>query len=653
MAQMNKRIDSLVSELRKRSVFRTTVAYCVVAWMLLQVADVTFDRLPIPESSMTVLIALVIIGLPITVILAWAYEFTRRGIIRHEDAAEGASRLAFVPFILLLVSVTVAVGVGLYQLSLRFWDPEPLAIAVLPFTNQSDSQDDEYFSDGLTEEIQTLIVRIGEFRVVSLSSTYQLKSTELDYATIARRLDVDIILHGSVRRAADQIRITARLIDGDDGTEIWSEKFDSVLANVFDIQESIARQVAAALEVAMPESADRRLAQLGTRSVEAYDLYLRGLDYLRKPKDAETLQGAKDYIRQAIAIDPQFARAYAAMCESHLALYELSRDSKEFADAERACNRALTRDNAASNVFAALGRLYYSAGQYEESIQEYNRALAVDSKYVDAYIGLGKALVDLDRMTEAEVSLQQAIALDPSYWASFNEMGRFLYSQSRFAEAAEYFLDFARRSEDNATAYNNVGAAYYLAGNLSAAAAAWEQSLRIKPTRSAYSNTGTMYFYLGDYGAAADRFIKASTYAPRDHRLWGNLADAYYYTDGMRLVAIAIYKQAIEFAEERIQVNPLDMETVAILAYFCARIGDADKARQMSANAQTGAPDDMYVQYYTALASAQLGDIDSALVRLERAIDLDYKKDLLRLDPSLGALSDTERFKQLVAKDRR
>ena len=127
-------------------------------------------------------------------------------------------------------------------------------------------------------------------------------------------------------------------------------------------------------------------------------------------------------------------------------------------------------------------------------------------------------------------------------------MGRFLYSQGRFAEAAEYFLDFARRSEDNATAYNNVGAAYYLAGNLSAAAAAWEQSLRIKPTRSAYSNTGTMYFYLGDYGAAADRFIKASIYAPRDHRLWGNLADAYYYTDGMRLVAIAIYKQAIELS---------------------------------------------------------------------------------------------------------
>lgn len=650
---MKQQIGSLVLELRKRSVFRATVAYCVVAWMLLQVADVTFDRLPIPENSMTVLIVLVIIGLPVTVILAWAYEITLRGIVRHDDSHKRASRLAFLPFILLVAGISVAIGIGLYQLSLRFWDPEPQAIAVLPFTNLSDSQDDEYFSDGLSEEIQTLIVRIGEFRVVSLSSTYQLKNTELDYATIARRLDVDIILHGSVRRAADQIRITARLIDGDDGTEIWSEKFDSALANVFNIQESIARKVARALEVAMPESADRRLAQLGTRSVEAYDLYLRGLDYLRKPKESQTLRRAKDYIRQAIAIDPQFARAYAAMCDSHLALYELSRDSTEFADGERACNRALTRDNGASNVLAALGHLYYSAGQYEESIQQYNRALAVDAKYVDAHIGLGKALIELDRMAEAEASLQQAIALEPSYWASFNEMGRFLYSQGRFSEAAEYFLDFARRSENSATAYNNVGAAYYLAGNLSAAAQAWEQSLRIKPTRSAYSNTGTMYFYLGEYATAADRFIKASNYAPRDHRLWGNLADAYYFTDGMRHVAIAIYKQAIEFAEERIEVNPADMETVAILAYFYARIGEDEKAKKMSARAQSGAPDDMYIQYYTALASAQLGDIDNALDRVERAINLDYKKDLLRLDPGLSALSDTAQFKELIASDRR
>ncbi|MGB5720828.1 MAG: tetratricopeptide repeat protein, partial [Woeseiaceae bacterium] len=202
-------------------------------------------------------------------------------------------------------------------------------------------------------------------------------------------------------------------------------------------------------------------------------------------------------------------------------------------------------------------------------------------------------------------------------------------------------------------AYNNLGAAYYLAGNLSAAAEAWDRSLAIKPTRSAYSNTGTMYFYLGDYETAAERFIQAADFAPRDHRPWGNLADAFYFTDSKRHVATVIYKQAIEFAEERIQVNPLDMETIAMSAHYFARSGNDEKARQRIATAQAGAPEDIYVQYYSALVAAQLGDTDDALAHIERAIALDYKKELLRVDPGLSSLSGLKEFRQLVAEDGR
>ncbi len=647
---MKQRIKDLISELRSRSVFRATVAYCVVTWMLLQVADVTFDRLPFPEGSMTVLIVLAIIGLPCTIVLAWAYEITLRGIVRHEQTDGTRSKLAFVPFIVLLVGITAALGYGLYYLSLRIWEPEPQAVAVLPFTNLSESQGAEYFSDGLTQEIQNLIVRLDEFRVVSLSSTYQFKDTTLDYRTIAKRLDVDVILHGSVRRSADRVRITAELIDGDDGTQLWSETFDNELANVFRIQERIARKVAAALDVVVPVSAERRLAHLGTQNVEAYDLYLRGTDYLRKPKDAANLSTAETYIRQAIAIDPQFGGAYAAMCQSHLALYELERDSDRFARAERACHRALTRDSSSSIVHVALGQLYYASGQYDESLREYERAAVVNSKSADAQIGLARALLKLNREAEAEASLQRAIQLDPSYYAGFNAMGNFLFEKGRFAEAAEYFGDFAERTEDNATAFNNLGAAHYFSGNLSAAAEAWDRSLAIKPTRSAFSNTGTMYFYLGDYAKAADRFARGSNYAPRDHRLWGNLADTYYYTDGMRHVADVIYKQAIEFAEERLSVNPSEMDTIAMLGHFYARTGQDDKAREFSESALAGAPEDMYVQYYGALAYAHLGDTDKALDRLRRALELDYQKDLLRLDPGLGSLWEDDRFKQLISK---
>ncbi len=646
---MTGRIRKLVDELRTRSVFRATVAYCVFAWMLLQVADVTFDRLPLPDNAMTVLIVLVIAGLPITIVLAWAYEFTLQGIVRHEVVGGRKPKLAFVPYVVVVAAVTAGVGFSLYQLSLRLWEPDRPAIAVLPLQNLSTLEDTEYFSDGLTEEIRRLIVRLDEFRVVALSPSFDLKDSGLDYPTVARRLGADVLLHGSVRRSGEQVRVNAQLIDGDDGAEIWSESYDRRLADVFAIQESIARQVAGALHVALPVDVEQRLANLGTRNIEAYDLYLRGLDYLRKPQGDEALARAGDYVRQAISIDPQFGKAYAALCEVHLATYEMSRDAGEFAEAEKACYRALTRDATAGDVHIALGRLYYSSGQYSESVQQYQQARQQNFGSAEAYIGLGQALIALNRLDEAEESLQQAIQLDPAYWAGFKEMGDLLFRRGRFLDAAEYYRDFARRAEDDASAYNNLGAAYYLAGDFAAAAEAWDRSLAIKPSRSAYSNTGTMYFYLGDFATASERFARAAAYAPRDHRLWGNLADAYYYTEDMRHVARVVYEQAIEFAEERLGVNPVDNETRAILAHFYSRIGEERKARQLIDEAAAAAPGKMYVQYYAALVYTQLGETDNAMIALRKAVALDYQPLLLRLDPGLDALREDAGFQQLVA----
>jgi TolB-like protein len=337
---VNSRIGNLIQELRNRSVFRAAVVYCVVCWLLLQVADVTFDRLPIPDGAMTVLIVLVIIGLPVTVVLAWAYEITLRGIVRHEETRGGAPRLAFLPFILLVITVSSGLAYGLYYLSLDYGETEPPSLAVLPFVNMSAAEDGDYFSDGLTEEIQSLMVRLNEFRVVALSSTYELKDKSIDIPTIARRLDVGLLLGGSVRRSGDQVRITARLIDGEDGSEIWSDKYDRKLSDIFAIQEDIAREVAAALQIILPVSLERRLANLGTVNVEAYDLYLRATDFLRQPTDEATLAKTEDYIRQAIAIDPNFARPYAAWCEVYLTRYERTRATKNFEDAERTCHRA-------------------------------------------------------------------------------------------------------------------------------------------------------------------------------------------------------------------------------------------------------------------------------------------------------------------------
>ncbi|MEJ2257091.1 MAG: tetratricopeptide repeat protein [Woeseiaceae bacterium] len=645
---MPGRIEDFVSELRSRSVIRALIAYAVVAWMLLQVADVTFDGLPLPDNAMTVLIVLVIVGFPVTGILAWAYEITVKGIVRHEDADTRAPRLAFFQFIAIVAVVTVIAGYGLYYASQNFWEPSRRSIAVLPFINDSGGEDTEYFSDGLTEEVRSIILRLGEFRVVNLNTSIGLKDAVLDVVSIASRLGAEVVLQGNVRRYHDKVSVTARLIDGANGNELWSEKYDRELSDIYTIQEDIARQVARSLHVVLPVAADRRLKNLGTRNVEAFDAYLRAIDMLREPPDETSLLIAEGLLREALALDPDFAKAHAAMCRKHLEGYRLSRDATRFGAAEAACLRALEIDDAAVEVHVALGNLYVASGKNENALQEFETALEDNDNLADAYIGIADAYIALNRPTEAEASLRKSIDVDVSNWSSFNAMGNFLFGQGRFLEAAEFYQMFVNRVDDNGTALSNLGAAYYLAGRFREAAEAWDRAIAIRPGRSVYSNTGTMYFFLGEYDTAADRYALAANFAPNDYIVWSNLADAYYFGKKFSQVADVTYKRALALVEQQLGVNPDDAEAMSVAAHCNARLGNRDKALEYAARAWEKASDNLYVYYNIALVHAQFGLTDKALDALERAVALDYPVDLLPLDPAFESLRKEPRFKQIT-----
>jgi TolB-like protein/tetratricopeptide (TPR) repeat protein len=593
----------------------------------------------------------VIIGFPLAGILAWAYELTAGGIVRHADAGAGAKRLSLLPFLLIVVAVTALGGGLLYYASQNFWEPPRRSIAVLPFTNTGDAADTGYFSDGLTEEIQSLIVRLNEFRVVALSTSNQFKDVVMDAVTIADRLDAEAVLLGSVRRLRDKVSVTARLIDGSDGSELWSETYDRELSDIYSIQEDIARHVARALHVVLPVSAERRLKKLGTGNVDAYDSYLRGIDYLRQPADETTLLLAEGLLREALAIDPDFVNAHAAMCRKQLAAYRISRDAARFGAAEEACQRVLEDDAESADVRTVLGQLYLASGKYENALHEFERALEDNGHLPESYVGLARTQAALGRTEEAEANLRLAIETDVSYWASFNAMGNFLFEQARFDEAAEFYQMYVNRVDDDALALNNLGAAYYLAGDFRQAAQAWDDSLAIKPTRSAYSNTGTMYFYLGDFERAIERYVNAANLAPNDHRVWGNLADAYYFDGGQEQVADVAYRRAIDLAEQSLEVNAEEFLVMSEIALYYSRIGDTDKAKEFIAKAQSQGSGIMYVHYNTALMHVQLGNTDEAFTSLERAVELNYQPELLTVDPALAELRDDERFRRLLAKN--
>lgn len=628
------------------------MAYSVVSWMLLQVADVTFDRLPIPEGAMTALIVLVIIGFPVTAILAWAYEVTVHGIVRHEEVPGGAPRIAFFKYVVIVIAVSLGTGMLLYYVSQEYWEPSQRSIAVLPFVNHSNEADTDYFSDGLTEELRSLIVRLNEFRVVAMSSSYQLKENLTDIATIAERLGAEAVLLGSVRRLQNNVTVTARLIDGNNGAELWSENYERELSDIYAIQEDIAQRVARALHVVLPVSANRRLKNLGTRNVDAYDAYLRGLDYLRRPADETSLLIAEGFLREALAIDPDFANAYAALCRKNLEHYELSSDPDRFGRAEESCLKALDINEESAVVHLALGDLYLASGKYETARAEFGEALKDNTSLADVYIGMGKTDVAQSRDVDAEANFRRAIETDVSYWASFNAMGNFLFEKGRYLEAAEFYTMYLNRADDDAGALNNLGAAYYLAGDFRKAAEVWDNSLAIKPTRSAYSNTGSMYYYIGDFNRAADRYAMAVDLAPNDYQLWGNLGDAYSFTVDKQSVAEIVYKRAIELGEQILKINANDIDVISDLAYYYSRTGDRDRALALDARARRDAPDNMYVHYNSALINAGFARNDEALNALERAVDLGYQPDLLRSDPVLAVIREDGRFQRLVSQKR-
>ena len=527
-------------------------------------------------------------------------------------------------------------------------EPQPRTIAVLPFLNLSESPDNDYFSDGLTEEILHLLTRVRELRVATGPATFALKGTTQSAAEVAARLGVGVVLEGSVRRDRDRLRVTAKLVDGRTGFQLWSQIYDRRLEEVFAIQEDIARQVVGALELVLSGPSRRELDRPAPASLEAYDLYLRGRAALRRPAKVETLEQAARLFEQAIAADGQFAVAFAGLCDAWLARYELTRAAGAYQRAEQACQVALDREPQAAAVYQALGNLHIASGDAARAERELTRAAGLATNPAMALTGLARAQEALNRPAEAEGTLGRARQADPTDWRVARELGRFLFRAGRYQEAGAAYAEVVTRAPDSPGAHSNLGAARYLAGDFEGAAVALRTSLRLGPTHGALSNLGSAAFYLGRYEEAATMFRRAVELTPDDHALWGNLGDALTFAAGRGAEAADAYRRAVGLAERELAINREDDETRSNLARYQARLGNRERARQLRDEALRRAGKNNYVQYNAALVSVQVGAADEALAALERAVALGYQWRLLARDAGLASLRGLPRFEALA-----
>jgi TolB-like protein len=338
MSESPSALRRLFAELKRRKVFRVMAVYGATAFVVLQVVDLAFPRLGMPEWTITFILLVTMAGFPIAVVFAWAFESTPDGIKRTVNAAPGeleaiaaepASRRW--PAGLLALAGVVLLSGGGWWMGLRS-SAEPAvpgtppagestdsiqgkSVAVLPFVDLSEAGDQEWFADGLTEEILNSLAALPELRVTARTSSFQFKGQELDITEIADTLGVAHVVEGSIRRIGDELVVTAQLIRAMDGTHLWSNRYERDAEDLFDVQRDVAEKVATALDVFLDEEKREAMFRSGTRNVEAFEAYLRGLEESRRDHAGEADRGSDAGLAEferALALDPGYAEAALA-----------------------------------------------------------------------------------------------------------------------------------------------------------------------------------------------------------------------------------------------------------------------------------------------------------------------------------------------------
>ena len=566
-------------------------------------------------------------------------ELDKRPIYRRWTVAMAA----------IVITVAVAITVMFYPHK-EITSASPYSVAVLPFDNLSDDASDKYFSDGLSEELLYTLTQVKSLQVASRTSSFHFKKDrDENVLKISRTLQVANLLSGSVRKQGDRVRVIAELVDGTTGRQLWSQTYDRRVADIFLIQQDIAREIASSLRVILEPEAEARIAREPTQSVEAYDLYLQGKALLRGPRSADALMRAKVYFNNALGIDPSFARAQAGVCDTYLLLHELTSTPRYVGDAEKACNEALALDSDLDEANLALANLFRMTGRFDQAREKLEPLISQAQPNPEALVAMGQVESSLNDPTAAEALFNRAMKFQPSLGAAYMAQGELLSDFGRYAESAQMFKRLAAMWPDNALVLSRLGGAYSLSGEFESAIVAFKESLKFEATGEGYSSLGAMYYYLGDFQSAVATLEKAVIASPDVYWIWGNLASAYRYTNVGKDVVHSTYQRALELTLRALEVNPNDQKALSDLSLCYVNLGMEVKARESIDRATKLAPDDPYMYYYRALIEVALGRTDRALDEIEIAVTRGYPKALVKAEPDFKGLQALPRFGAILA----
>ena len=485
-------LSNFLAELKRRNVYKVAIAYGVVAWLLIQIATQVFPFFEIPNWTVRLVVLLVVIGFPVAVIIAWAFELTPEGLKRTEvaDAAptRGSRRRAWIYVVIVAAAISVSLFfLGRYTSSKQSEGPASpeKSIAVLPFDNLSRDQENAYFAEGIQDEILSRLAKIADLKVISRTSTQKYKSAPDNLREIAKQLGVSNILEGSVQKVADQVRVSVQLINATSDAHLWAEIYDRKLTDIFAVESDIAKTIAETLRAKLTGSEEQMMSMKPTENTQAYELYLKGRFFWNKRTGAD-LRKAIEYFNQAIAKDPNYALAYAGLADSYLLLsaFGAASPSDSLPQAKAAAKRALEIDDTSAEAHTSLGQilLFYDfdfagstrefkraiklnpnyatahhwygsgpptcLGEFDRGIAELKRAQQLDPLSLIINADLGGAFVAARRYDEAITQLRKTIEMDPRFYFAHWNLGEALELKGQLPEAIAEYKKAAELDED-------------------------------------------------------------------------------------------------------------------------------------------------------------------------------------------------------------
>lgn len=715
---------SLFSELKRRNVVRVAIGYLAASWLLIQIVETLFPIFDVSAVVLRIIVILLAVGFPLALIISWLYELTPDGLMLEKDIDRRASLPHHTGEKLdRAIIIVLTVALGYFAIDKFLLDPardlqivasareegraESLvhsygnrSIAVLPFRDMSPDKDQEYFSDGITEELLNLLANVRDLRVISRTSAFSFKGKNLDVRTIAQQLNVQHILEGSVRKSGDKIRITAQLIDASSDTHLWSMNYDRELGDVFAIQDEIASAITAELELSVLGEESNRVTRSPTQNFGAYDYYLLGL-YQREMRNPESLQKSIELFKQALELDDQFAPGYTGLASAYLYQAYFSAVTPEEAEqlARPLLSTALDLDPDLAEAHLALGSIRLMVRDFPAADAAFIKAIELQPNFSAAWSNLGFSMVLQSRLDEAEAAYRESEAMDPLNASLVFNMGALMMLTGRYEDGMDAFRKVLEISPARAHTADAVAHWSSVYGHYDEAARWMFRSLDndSNPTRTLLGQAN-LYSALGMWNEFRETVSRVQQLSPNDTRLLGLVADTfflsgdhaqladfaakeyekidtaesarysptnrtrYFWHGHVALLEDNLSQAAEDFTqaaggEEGIAAATYDEITwIKHVAYVYKLQGKDDEANDLltmclglALNALDKGWDTPTIHYRIAQIYALQGDSDNAINKLKQAVDKGWLSEgSLERDPLWTGIRDDVRFQALT-----